>query len=343
MNNIFPKLLGNNAIKDLCGADIRNSKHSHAYIIDGPDGSGKHTAALQIAMAILCHNKGKDGFDLPCGICPSCAKIAAGYSTDVQFVNRGNNATFQVDVIRNMLSGIGYLPDDGDYKIYIIEEADKMTAQAQNSLLLSLEEPPAHVVFILLTTDSGALLETIRSRAHTLKTEMLSASFILETLHKMRSEGTISERDENKLQTAASAASGSLGSAILLCSKSESSPVLKYREIAEQLVYALIFAGSAEAVNFCRTIDSKRTECEDILFYAMSAVRDYIALKNGNHSTLFYTDTEKAHAEAVKTTLPRLLGVYRLLEAAQDDICRKNASISTVFCTLAANAWKENR
>lgn len=343
MNNVFPRLLGNNAIKELCGKDILMGKHSHAYIIDGPDGSGKHTAALQIAMAILCSQKGKENHPLPCGGCSSCAKIEAGYSTDVQFINRGSAATIQVDVIRNMLQGVSYPPDDGDYKVYIIEEAEKMNEKAQNALLLTLEEPPAHVIFILLTTDALSLLETIRSRAHIVKTEMLSAPFILENLHRLRREGKITERDDEKLKIAASAASGSLGCAITLCNKSEASPLLKFREIADRLVYHLIFAGSAEAIGFCRTLDYKRNECESILYFAMSAIRDYIALKNGNQSTLFFTDANKAHSDAVKTTIPRLLSIFKLLEAAQEDICRRNASIPTVFCTMAANAWKENR
>lgn len=342
MNNIFPELLGNNAIKELCGKDIKSGKHSHAYIIDGPDGSGKHTAARQIAMAILCHNKEKNS-SLPCGVCSACAKISAGYSTDVQFVNRGQSATFQVETIRNMLSSVSYLPDDGDYKIYIIEEAEKMTTQAQNSLLLTLEEPPSHVVFILLTSDSGALLETIRSRAHILKTEMLSAPLILENLFKKRNEGIINERDDKKLKIAASAASGALGVAIDLCNKTEASPILKYRDIAESLVDTLIFSSTADSVNYCRTIDCKRAECEHILFYAMSAVRDYIAVKNGSSVTLFFTDADAAFEKAAKITVPRLLNLYNLLEEAQDHICRKNASISTVFCTVAANAKKENR
>ncbi len=343
MNNIFPELLGNNAIKELCGIDILSGKHSHAYIIDGPAGSGKHTAALQIAMAILCRNKAKNDFALPCGSCPSCLKISAGYSTDVQFVNRGSNATFQVEAIRNMLSSVSYLPDDGDYKVYIIEETEKMTTQAQNSLLLTLEEPPAHVVFILLTSDSGALLDTIRSRAHILKTEMLTAPLILETLFKKRSEGIISERDDEKLRTVASASSGSLGLAIDLCNKTEASPILKYRDMAEKLVDTLLFSTTADSVNFCRGLDCKRAECEHIFYFAMCAVRDYIAVKNGSNNTLFFTDHEDAFSKAVKITVPRLLNLYRLLENAQDDICRKNASISTVFCTVAANARNENR
>lgn len=340
--NIFPELLGNNAIKELCGKDILSGKHSHAYIIDGPTGSGKHTAAKQIAMSILCKSKEKSN-SLPCGNCGSCAKISAGFSTDVQFVNRGETATFQVDTIRNMLSGVSYLPDDGDYKIYIIEEAEKMTTQAQNSLLLTLEEPPSHVVFILLTSDSDALLETIRSRAHILKTEALSAPMILENLFKKRSEGIITERDDEKLKTAASASAGALGVAIDLCSKTEASPILKYRDIAEKLVTTLLFSSTADSVDFCRGLDYKRAECEHILFYAISAVRDYIAVKTGSQSTIFFTEVDVAFEKAAKITVPRLLNIYHLLENAQDDICKKNASISTVFCTLAANAWKDNR
>ena len=343
MNNIFPKLLANTAIKSLVGEDIIYGKHSHAYIIDGPEGSGKHTAALQMAMSILCENKGKEGTPLPCGNCASCKKIDAGFSTSIEFVNRGSAATLQVDVIRNMLSGVSYLPEDGDYKIYIIEEAEKMTTQAQNSLLLTLEEPPRHAVFIMLTTDAGALLETIRSRAHILKTESLTAPFILKALHRLKRDGVITESNEDKLNIAASAAMGSLGNAIALCSKEEASPILKHREIAEKLTQMLLFSGSAQAVTFCRSITLKRDECDAVLFYAMASIRDYISLKSGTNHTLVCTDIEKAKSEAMRTPLPKLYNTYGLLEAAQNDICKKNASVSTVLCTLAADAWKENR
>lgn len=341
MNNIFPKLLANNAIKNLVGEDILRGKHSHAYIIDGPDGSGKHTAAMQIAMAILCENK--NGNALPCGNCASCKKIAAGFSTSVELINRGSAATLQVEVIRNMLAGVSYLPEDGDYKIYIIEEAERMTTQAQNSLLLTLEEPPHHAVFILLTTDAGALLETIRSRTHILKTELLTAPFILKALYRFKRDGVITENNDDKLNIAASAAMGSLGNAIALCSKEEASPILKHREIAEKLTQTLLFSGSAEAVTYCRSLSLKRDECESVLFYAMASVRDYITLKSGTKDTLVCTDIEKAQADAMKISLTKLYVIYSLLEAAQNDICKKNASVSTVLCTLAANAWKENR
>ena len=116
---IFPALLANEAIKGLCGRDVLRGRASHAYIIDGPDGSGKHTAARQIAMAILCENKSRDELPCPCGACASCRKAASGFSTSIEYVSRGSAATLQVDVIRKMLSTVSYLPEDGDYKIYV--------------------------------------------------------------------------------------------------------------------------------------------------------------------------------------------------------------------------------
>ncbi len=341
MKRIFPRLLANDSIKNLCGTDILRGKASHAYIIDGPTGSGKHTAAMEIASAILCEKRERDGIPLPCGECPSCKKIEAGFSTCIEILNRGSAATLQVESIRNMLSGISYLPEDGDYRIYIIEEAEKMTTAAQNALLLSLEEPPAHAVFILLTTDSGALLETIRSRAHILKTELLSSKFIFEQLSDMMHSGIIPKSDESKLRTAASASSGSLGLAITLCDPSSDSPVIKQMETASELCHNLLFAGSAEAIIFSRNLSLTRADCEAVLYYAMVNIRDLIALKSGSDHTMLQTDSDGSQNNSAKTTVSKLYYIYSLLETAQNDICKRNASISTVFSSLAANAWKD--
>lgn len=340
MKRIFPALLENDAIKGLLGEDILRLRQSHAYIIEGPDGSGKHTAALQIAMAILCENKHKEQLSLPCGICPSCKKIASGFSTSVEHVSRGGAATLQVETIRNMLSGVSYLPEDGDKRIYIIEDAHKMTPSAQNALLLTLEEPPAHAVFILLTSDSGALLETVRSRAHILKTQLLSAAFILSALRDMQDMGKLPPVSEEAMKLAASASSGCLGTAIELCTADSSSPVLKLRELGIRLADTLIFSEPHEAMLWCRSLDLKRADCETVFYYAIAYVRDLTALKNNCQNTLICTDTADARKRASSVALPKLYRIYSLLCSAEDDITRRNASVATVLCTLAANASK---
>ena len=338
MKNIFPALIGNNSIKKLCGEDILRGKFAHAYIIDGPHGSGKHTAARMIAMSILCQNRSSNAHSLPCSVCPSCKKIKAGYSTCIQYINRGDNATLQVDAVRNGLATLGYRPEDGDYKFYIIEDAEKMTVPAQNALLLSLEEPPPYAVFILLTSDSGALLETIRSRAHVLKTELLSASNIYKELCDMKEMGTVANLPDEKLQSAAAAAMGSLGFAIELLDQKSSSTHIMLRDKAEKLVKTLLSASSAETVMVCREFDLKRTEYEKLFYFALCVIRDYISLKTGSNDTLFFTDGDEAFEYARKVSLAELYKLYNMLESAQDDICKKNASANTVLTTLAANA-----
>lgn len=337
---IFPALLANEAIKGLCGRDVLRGRASHAYIIDGPDGSGKHTAARQIAMAILCENKSRDDLPCPCGACASCRKAASGFSTSIEYVNRGSAATLQVDVIRKMLSTVSYLPEDGDYKIYIIEDAHKMTVPAQNALLLTLEEPPAHAVFILLTSDSGALLETVRSRAMILKTELLSAEMMLSHLRSMADMGKIPEVGEDKMKLAASAASGCLGRAVELCSAADNTGSLKFRNLGKQLVDALLFESSADALMLCRSLDLKRNEYDDTFTYALLFLRDYMAIKSGSSITLVSVDTAEAAGKASRVSISKLYRIYELLTEAQRDIVQRNASPATVMCTLAAAATK---
>jgi len=135
----FENIIGNDSLKTLIASHIRNKTLSHAYIIEGPKNSGKKLLAKEISKALCCEAA---GISLPCGQCRSCKRIDAGYNTDIFTLSRGEKATIAVDDVRGMTDTLGYYPDDGETKVYIIDEADRMTTQAQNALLLSLEEPP---------------------------------------------------------------------------------------------------------------------------------------------------------------------------------------------------------
>ena len=182
---VFPQLLGNSRIKTILGGDIARGTMGHAYILDGPAGCGKHTAALSIASALACEHR-KDGKQsLPCGKCLACRKIAEGVSPDVSFIRRAEDrATLGVSIIRELREDLYIAPNENEKKVYIIEEADRMTDEAQNALLLSLESPPPYVVFLLLTQNVDSLLETIRSRAPVLKMQTFGADEIYEVLVK---------------------------------------------------------------------------------------------------------------------------------------------------------------
>lgn len=131
----------------------------HAYLFTGPKGTGKTTAARLIAKLFNCEKLGKHG---PCGDCNSCNTIATGANIDVLEIDAASNRG--IDEIRELRSRIGLAPVNGAYKVFIIDEVHMLTTEAFNALLKTLEEPPAHAVFVLATTDPQKIPDTIISR-----------------------------------------------------------------------------------------------------------------------------------------------------------------------------------
>ena len=180
--DFFPDLYGNEKIKQNLAVDAARGKCAHAYIIEGPDGSGKHLLARLLAASSVCAEREHPTHPVPCRVCPNCHRILHDISADVSYISLNGKASIGVEAIRNMKQNLYVTPNDGEKKFYIIENAELMTVQAQNSLLLSLEEPPEYVMFFLLTTHSAGLLETIRSRAPTVRMEQFSPKRILDFL-----------------------------------------------------------------------------------------------------------------------------------------------------------------
>lgn len=140
---------------------VLSNKVSHAYLIQGDTGSGKRMMADAFAMTLQCEAGGTDA----CGQCHSCRQAAGRNHPDIIYITHEKPNSIGVDEIREQLvNDIAIKPYNGKYKIYIVAEADKMTVQAQNALLKTLEEPPAYAVILLLTVNASILLETIRSR-----------------------------------------------------------------------------------------------------------------------------------------------------------------------------------
>ena len=139
---------------------IRMGKVSHAYIIQGEAGSGKKLLANTFAAALQCEEGGIE----PCGHCQSCKQAVSGNHPDIRRVTH-EKASISVDDIRLQLNNdILVKPYSRSYKVYIIDEAEKMTEQAQNAMLKTIEEPPAYAVILLLTVNAKLLLPTILSR-----------------------------------------------------------------------------------------------------------------------------------------------------------------------------------
>ena len=156
---------------------IENGQVSHAYIFNGEDGIGKMTTAKAFVKALLCASKNS------CGTCQSCIQIDSGNHPDVIYVTH-EKAGITVDDIRDQVNQSVFVkPYSSDYKVYIIDEADKMNAAAQNALLKTIEEPPAYAVIILLSNNKESFLETIVSRCVVLNFGPLKESQVREYLN----------------------------------------------------------------------------------------------------------------------------------------------------------------
>ena len=157
----FDEICGHEKVKEHMINAVKQKKPSHAYIITGPKLSGKKTIATTFAAALQC--EAPEG-DKPCMQCRSCKKLLSGNHPDVFFVEKSKSAVSIDDIRTQIKDNIFIKPYESPYKIFIISEAEKMRAEAQNALLKTLEEPPAYVVIILLCSSKEMMLPTILSR-----------------------------------------------------------------------------------------------------------------------------------------------------------------------------------
>ena len=166
----FKDIIGHEMIKDHFQKAIEYHKVSHAYILSGEQGMGRKMLAKAFAMTLLCEKSDKE----PCMECHSCKQILSGNHPDVIWVTHEKLNSIGVDDIREQINDtIQIKPYSSAYKIYLIDEAEKMTVQAQNALLKTIEEPPAYAIIILMTTNEETFLPTILSRCIKLKLKPL--------------------------------------------------------------------------------------------------------------------------------------------------------------------------
>ena len=155
----FGDLVGQEHISRTLSNAITTGRIGHAYLFSGPRGTGKTSTAKILAKALNCEHGPTPE---PCGKCRACQKINDGSSMDVFEIDAASNRG--IDEIRDLRETVKFAPVDGRYKVYIIDEVHMLTTEAFNALLKTLEEPPAHVVFILATTEAHKVPPTIQSR-----------------------------------------------------------------------------------------------------------------------------------------------------------------------------------
>ena len=166
------EVVGQENAKKVFENACKNERLAHAYLLYGPKGTQKSTYAMYMASKIMCK-----GDEKPCGQCEACRKIISNSHPDVRVVSTEKNS-IGIDVIRKLLEEINTKPYEGDKKVIVIIDADKITVQGQNSILKTLEEPPADTTIIMTAENINLILNTIKSRCQTLKFQPVKVSQI---------------------------------------------------------------------------------------------------------------------------------------------------------------------
>ncbi len=303
----FSEILGHEQIIEHLQNAIKLQKVSHAYILDGEEGAGKNMLARAFAQTLQCERGGIE----PCGECHSCRQAESGNQPDIIEVTHEKPASIGVEDIRGQLCGdIQIKPYSSPYKIYIVDEAEKMTMQAQNALLKTIEEPPAYGIILLLTTNAGVFLPTILSRCVTLKLRPVKNEvikpYLMETYHV----------PDYQAEVCTAFARGNVGKAKRLAQSEQFSELKNHlihllRHLREMEIYEL-----TEAV---RSASEYKTDIDDYLDLMALWFRDVLLFKATRQidGLIFTEEVRDISAQAQKSSYEGLERILKALEKAK--------------------------
>ena len=311
----FEEILGNEMVKDHFKKAIANHKISHAYILTGEAGMGRKSIANAFAMTLLCEKGGSE----PCMSCHSCKQVMSGNHPDLIYVTHEKQGSIGVDDVREQINDtIMIRPYSSYYKIYIVDEAEKMTVQAQNALLKTIEEPPSYAVIILITTNQEAFLPTILSRCVQMKLKPLKdftiKSYLTQNLH-------IAEKDAD---ICAAFARGNLGKAIHLASSDE------FKELFQKVMVLVKNVGTMDIsmlLDCIREMKEQNFDIGEVLDLMQLWYRDVLMFKvTKDMNLLIFKDEYKMINETGEKV--DYAGLEAILAAIDTARTRLNANVN---------------
>lgn len=321
----FTGFAGNESIKGRLSAEIDAGHYPHALLIEGPLGSGRRTLARLIARAALCRDT--DHAAHPCGVCAACVKTTPPDVTEVG----GEGASLSVDTIRRLREDAYLLPNESAYRVMILADAQTMTPQAQNALLKILEEPPAHLLFILTCDTRTNLLETIRSRCVCLSltpTTWEEAQPIL--------TARLPGEDPAELQRAHSLFGGCIGQVIDGIGDGTFRQVL---DLTPRIAAAIVAPTEAELMTLTGSLEKEKQLTAGVLSGLTLILRDALVRKYGG-TTALSTAPDVADRLASRLTAPRITALMEQVEHLQFSLSRNmnNNLFLTRLCACLRQA-----
>ncbi len=339
MREYFPSLYGNGQVKKRLGDAVIMKKLPHAFMLAGPSGSGRRTLARELAMALNCESQGTSDLPLPCGVCNTCRRISEGNFTDITHVKREDGkAAIGVDEVRRHRADMSLSPNESEQKVYIIEEADRLTENAQNALLTVLEEPPRSVYIILICESADKILTTIKSRVQAINMQRFGIDELKSAVLTLsESARKISRTNPSLFEGIIMSADGRIGRAISLFSDDEAKKNEEDRQVVLRITDAVCKKlPYKELYSAISDLPKSRTELISALEALVLAVRDLLLLKlDKNAPLLFYTSRDDALSASREISAKRLLSLYESIQNAASDAVR-NVGISAITADLAA-------
>ena len=264
----FAEIIGQEHIVQTLTNAISSGMVSHAYLFSGPRGSGKTTIARLLAKAVNCQNRKGNEYE-PCNKCSSCLEIMEGRSMDLIEIDAASHRG--IDEIRELKDGIRFVPTKSKYKVFIIDESHQLTKEAVNALLKTLEEPPAHAIFVLATTEIHKMIPTIISRCQRFDFRKLTLPEIIKRLE------IISQKEKAKIEKAA----------LELIALNSGGSIRDGESLLDQV---LTFAGTFEKGREIKAEDIKGL-LGLVEINLVSKFCDFIAEKNASEAINFLNDT----------------------------------------------------
>ena len=312
----FVDIVGQEQLKEHLENALTTNKVSHAYIINGERSAGKEFIAKTFAMALQCENR--QGIE-PCQECHSCRQALSGNHPDIIFITHEKPNTISVDDIRSQINGdVAIKPYSSPRKIYIMNEGEKMTVQAQNALLKTLEEPPEYAVILILTTNANSLLPTILSRCvvfnmKPVRDEQIKR-FLMESM----------EVPSYKADICTAFARGNVGKARMLAKSEE------FDKVKDEAITLLKYIGEMEIneiVAAIKKINEYKFDVNDYLDILSIWYRDVLMFKatHDANNLIFREEIQYIRKVADKSTYE---GIEEIIDALEKSKQRLTANVN---------------